>query len=160
MPATSRARPRPCTGRNSCRPAIRSSSAEGSGGHGTHTASTAHGNANVIVNNNGLVLGKVSGMAPRARVAAYKVCWTDGVSGKNGCATANSVAAVEQAVKDGVNVINFSIGPEHGMAVRSAKRPKWPSSARPAPACSLPLRPVTAARPRPTSPRPRTSAHG
>ncbi|SHH71166.1 S8 family peptidase [Massilia sp. CF038] len=88
--------------------------AEGSGGHGTHTASTAGGNANVIVNNNGLVLGKVSGMAPRARVAAYKVCWTDGVTGKNGCATANSVAAIEQAVKDGVNVINFSIGPNAG----------------------------------------------
>jgi len=87
---------------------------EGSGGHGTHTASTAGGNANVIVNNNGLVLGKVSGMAPRARVAAYKVCWTDGATGKNGCATANSVAAIEQAVKDGVNVINFSIGPTAG----------------------------------------------
>jgi subtilisin family serine protease len=88
--------------------------AEGSGGHGTHTASTAGGNANVPVVNNGLALGAVSGIAPRARVAAYKVCWTDGVSGKNGCATANSVAAIEQAVKDGVNVINFSIGPTAG----------------------------------------------
>ena len=88
--------------------------AEGSGGHGTHTASTAGGNANVKVVNGNLTLGSVSGIAPRARVAAYKVCWTDGVSGKNGCATANSVAAIEQAVKDGVNVINFSIGPTAG----------------------------------------------
>lgn len=88
--------------------------AEGNGGHGTHTASTAGGNANVVVNNDGLVLGKASGVAPRARIAAYKVCWTDGTSGRNGCATANSVAAIEQAVKDGVNVINFSIGPTAG----------------------------------------------
>lgn len=53
-------------------------------------------------------------MAPRARIAAYKICWTDGVSGKNGCSTASTVAAVEQAVKDGVNVINYSIGPSAG----------------------------------------------
>lgn len=87
---------------------------EGSGGHGSHTASTAGGNANVKVINAGLTLGTVSGVAPRARIAAYKVCWTDGVSGRNGCATSNSVAAVEQAVKDGVNVLNFSIGPNAG----------------------------------------------
>lgn len=86
----------------------------GKGGHGTHTASTAGGNANVRVINNGLQLGIVSGVAPRARIAAYKVCWTDGISGGNGCATSNSVAAIEQAVKDGVNVINFSIGPNAG----------------------------------------------
>jgi subtilisin family serine protease len=88
--------------------------AEGSGGHGTHTASTAGGNANTPVVNGGVMLGSASGIAPRARIAAYKVCWTDGVSGKSGCATANSVAAIEQAVKDGVNVINFSIGPTAG----------------------------------------------
>ncbi|MFL6659939.1 MAG: S8 family serine peptidase, partial [Massilia sp.] len=87
---------------------------EGSGGHGTHTSSTAGGNAGVKVINNGLLLGTVSGMAPRARVAMYKVCWTDGVTAKNGCATSNSVAAIEQAVRDGVNVINFSIGPSAG----------------------------------------------
>jgi subtilisin family serine protease len=87
---------------------------EGSGGHGTHTASTAGGNAKVAVVNGALSLGSVSGIAPRARIAAYKVCWTDGVSGKSGCAGANSVAAIEQAVKDGVNVINFSIGPTAG----------------------------------------------
>lgn len=87
---------------------------EGRGGHGTHTASTAGGNANVEVRNNGTSLGRVSGIAPRARIAAYKVCWTDGVSAGNGCATSNSVAAIEQAVKDGVNVINFSIGPNAG----------------------------------------------
>jgi subtilisin family serine protease len=88
--------------------------AEGHGGHGDHTASTAGGNAHVTAMTNGLSLGKITGMAPRARIAAYKVCWTDGVTGANGCATSNSVAAIEQAVKDGVNVINFSIGPNAG----------------------------------------------
>jgi hypothetical protein len=87
---------------------------EGHGGHGSHTASTAAGNAGVKVNNDGLMLGTVSGIAPRARIAAYKVCWTDGKSGDNGCATSNSVAAIEQAVKDGVHAINFSIGPNAG----------------------------------------------
>ncbi|MCE3606449.1 S8 family serine peptidase [Massilia sp. P8910] len=88
--------------------------AEGHGGHGTHTSSTAGGNANTPIVNDGLFLGLASGMAPRARIAAYKVCWTDAASGKNGCGTSNSVAAIEQAVKDGVNVINFSIGPNAG----------------------------------------------
>jgi subtilisin family serine protease len=88
--------------------------AEGHGGHGDHTASTAGGNAHVPASASGVSLGRISGMAPRARIAAYKVCWTDGVTGQNGCATSNSVAAIEQAVKDGVNVINFSIGPNAG----------------------------------------------
>jgi subtilisin family serine protease len=87
---------------------------EGHGGHGSHTSSTAAGNSGVSVLTGGINLGKVSGMAPRARIAAYKVCWTDADTGKNGCATANSVAAINQAVKDGVNVINFSIGSSAG----------------------------------------------
>ncbi|MCC2958373.1 S8 family serine peptidase [Massilia sp. IC2-477] len=91
---------------------------DGKGGHGTHTASTAAGNAGTPAVTNGLSLGKVSGMAPRARIAAYKVCWSsntaNSTAASNGCATSNSVAAIEQAVKDGVNVINFSIGPNAG----------------------------------------------
>ena len=86
----------------------------GHGGHGTHTASTAGGNNGAIATSNGVSLGKASGMAPRARIAAYKVCWTAASTGRNGCATADSVAAIDQAVKDGVNVINFSIGPNAG----------------------------------------------
>ena len=46
-------------------------------------------------------------MAPRARIAAYKVCWED--SGDGGCANSDSVAAIDKAVADGVDVINFSI---------------------------------------------------
>jgi subtilisin family serine protease len=73
-------------------------------GHGTHTASTAAGNANVPASGPAAVFGTVSGMAPRARIAVYKVCWGEF------CFSSDSVAAIDQAVADGVDVINFSIG--------------------------------------------------
>jgi subtilisin family serine protease len=76
-------------------------------GHGTHTASTAGGNAGVATSGLAEVFGSVSGIAPRARIAAYKVCWE--TAGGGGCATSDSVAAIDQAVADGVDVINFSI---------------------------------------------------
>ncbi|MDP9107779.1 MAG: S8 family serine peptidase [Pseudomonadota bacterium] len=83
-------------------------------GHGTHTSSTSGGNNGVPATATGIPMGKVSGMAPRARVAMYKVCWTynDAAvpgAGKNSCFNGDSVAAIEKAVKDGVNVINYSI---------------------------------------------------
>jgi hypothetical protein len=86
----------------------------GHGGHGTHTSSTAGGNAGPEAIVSGINLGPVTGMAPRARLAMYKVCWTfndatDATGGKNSCFTGDSVAAIEKAVVDGVNVINFSI---------------------------------------------------
>lgn len=87
----------------------------GHGGHGTHTSTTAGGNHGVDANVAGIPMGRVSGMAPRARIAMYKVCWTyndatDATGGKNSCWNGDSVAAIEQAVQDGVNVINYSIG--------------------------------------------------
>ncbi len=92
------------------------SGATGHGGHGDHTASTAAGNANVPVSINGAGVGTASGMAPRARVAAYKVCYTyvnaaatDGTGSQNSCFNSDSVSAIDAAVADGVNVINYSI---------------------------------------------------
>ena len=76
-------------------------------GHGSHTASTSGGNAKVATTGPAAVLGSISGIAPRARIAAYKVCWGNG--GEGGCAGVDSVAAIDQAVADGVDVINFSI---------------------------------------------------
>jgi hypothetical protein len=85
--------------------------ATGLGGHGDHTASTAAGNDKVPAVVNGLTLGLASGMAPRARIASYKVCFTyvTAAGNKNSCSQADSVEAIDQAVKDGVNAINFSI---------------------------------------------------
>jgi subtilisin family serine protease len=77
------------------------------GGHGTHTATTAGGNANVPATGAAAVFGRITGIAPRARIAAYKVCWETGAGGS--CFTSDSVAAIDQAVADGVDVINFSI---------------------------------------------------
>lgn len=82
-------------------------------GHGTHTASTAGGNADVPATGLAAAFGKVSGMAPRARIAVYKVCWGR-EEASAGCATSDSVAAIDQAVEDGVDVINFSVGGSTG----------------------------------------------
>jgi len=78
-------------------------SARDDNGHGTHTSSTAAGNANVAASIFGVNRGIVSGIAPRAHVIMYRVC------AAAGCFTSDSAAAVEQTVLDGVNVINFSI---------------------------------------------------
>jgi len=74
--------------------------------HGSHTASTAAGNADVTasVPDSGISGAKISGIAPAARIAAYRVCYTDG------CASVDIVAAMEKAVADGVDVINYSLG--------------------------------------------------
>jgi Subtilase family/Fibronectin type-III domain/PA domain/Peptidase inhibitor I9 len=76
-------------------------------GHGSHTASTAGGNSGIQATGDAANFGKITGMAPRARIAAYKVCWED--AGDGGCSDADSVAAIDKAVADGVDVINFSI---------------------------------------------------
>lgn len=88
----------------------------GHGGHGDHTASTAAGNSGVSTIVNGAPMGLASGIAPRARVSSYKVCWTyndttnpDGSNARNSCYNTDSIAAIDAAVKDGVNVINYSI---------------------------------------------------
>ncbi|WP_180536838.1 S8 family serine peptidase [Micrococcus luteus] len=77
------------------------------GGHGTHTASTAAGNSGVSAVIDGVERGTISGMAPGAHVAAYKACWEGVPSG--GCATSDTVAAINAAVADGVDVLNYSI---------------------------------------------------
>ena len=78
-------------------------------GHGSHTASTAGGNFGVATTGPASVFGSVSGMAPRARIAAYKALWStqDGATASG--FTGDLVAAIDQAVADGVDVINYSI---------------------------------------------------
>ncbi len=77
--------------------------------HGSHTASTAAGNPVANVRMNGANFGNASGMAPAAKLSIYKVCWS-GKTVPDGCATSDSVSAIDAAVADGVDVINFSIG--------------------------------------------------
>jgi subtilisin family serine protease len=78
-------------------------------GHGTHTASTAGGNHGVVATGPASIFGRVSGIAPRARIAAYKALWSTEDGATAGGQTADIVAAIDQAVADGVDVINYSI---------------------------------------------------
>lgn len=78
-------------------------------GHGTHTASTAGGNHDVTTTGPAAVFGKISGMAPRARIAAYKALWSTQDAATASGFTSDLVAAIDQAVADGVDVINYSI---------------------------------------------------
>ncbi len=79
-------------------------SARDDNGHGTHTASTAAGNAGVAASVYGIPRGTISGIAPRAQVIAYKGL------GDLGGFTSDLAASIDQAVADGVDVINYSIG--------------------------------------------------
>ncbi|MFD3399756.1 S8 family serine peptidase [Kribbella sp. NPDC058693] len=79
------------------------------GGHGTHTASTAAGNYGVEMSVMGRDYGKGSGMAPHARLAIYKALWAVDATGGGSGTDADIVAAIDAAVADGVDVINYSI---------------------------------------------------
>ncbi|MBY5922445.1 S8 family serine peptidase [Ferrimonas balearica] len=99
-------------------------------GHGSHTASTAAGNTLYNVDYvvpefaeqsdgipTGLKFPMISGVAPRANVIMYQVCWpNDGSYGESfgGCPGSALMAGIEDAIADGVDVINYSIGTTFG----------------------------------------------
>lgn len=78
-------------------------------GHGTHTASTAGGSAVKDAGFYDLARGEASGIASKARLAIYKTCWADGCSG------ADILAALDEAVDDGVDVVSISVGLDSGI---------------------------------------------
>jgi subtilisin family serine protease len=78
-------------------------------GHGTHTATTAAGNrtsASIF----GTLIGNIEGIAPKARVAAYKACWLRPDDTRASCNTSDLANAIDAAVADGVDVISYSVG--------------------------------------------------
>ncbi|XP_022862281.1 subtilisin-like protease SBT5.4, partial [Olea europaea var. sylvestris] len=79
-------------------------------GHGTHTLSTAAGNFVPGANIFGLGNGTAKGGSPKARVAAYKVCWTP-IHGSE-CFDSDIMKAYDMAMHDGVNVLSVSLGGE------------------------------------------------
>ncbi|MFI0796835.1 S8 family serine peptidase [Micromonospora rubida] len=79
-------------------------------GHGTHTASTAAGNTAVPVTEQGVNFGEISGVAPGAAIAVYKALWQGTEDNTTGGFDSDIVAAIDQAVADGVDVINYSVG--------------------------------------------------
>ncbi|XP_044464577.1 subtilisin-like protease SBT2.5 [Mangifera indica] len=87
-------------------PAIDFASPMDGDGHGSHTAAIAAGNNGIPVRMYGHEFGKASGMAPRARIAVYKALYR-----LFGGFVADVVAAIDQAVHDGVDILSLSVGP-------------------------------------------------
>ena len=75
---------------------------EDTNGHGSHTASIASGNREIPVTWNGTPT-TINGMAPHAQLIAYDVCH------RGTCSELDLAAGVQQAIIDGVDVINYSI---------------------------------------------------
>jgi len=78
-------------------------------GHGTHTATTAAGNR-VKASIFGTSFGRIEGMAPMARVAVYKACWLRPGATRASCNMSDLANAIDMAVADGVDIINYSVG--------------------------------------------------
>jgi subtilisin family serine protease len=78
-------------------------------GHGTHIATIIAGNA-VDATLLGTRVARVSGIAPRARIAVYKACWLKPGDVRATCTTSDLVRAIDDAVADGVDLINYSVG--------------------------------------------------
>ncbi len=53
--------------------------------------------------------GTAKGGAPHARIAAYKVCWPD-LDGGGGCVDSDVLAAMDEAIYDGVDILTLSLG--------------------------------------------------
>ncbi|KAL3521148.1 hypothetical protein ACH5RR_019297 [Cinchona calisaya] len=73
-------------------------------GHGSHTSSTAAGRVVSKASLFNLGLGRARGGVPSARIAVYKICWSDG------CYDADILAAFDDAIADGVDIISLSVG--------------------------------------------------
>ena len=78
-------------------------------GHGSHTASTAAGQP-VEATIKGSDAGPLEGMAPAARLSIYKVLYENATNTQSTGGSVDIVAAINDAVNDGVDVINYSVG--------------------------------------------------
>ena len=89
-------------------------------GHGTHVSGTIAAQMNNLTGDPADEEGVV-GIAPNARILAYKVCLADGTC--NDFAVAQAIA---QAVSDGAKVINMSLGgPDYSQAFYDAVQDAW-----------------------------------
>ncbi|KAH8497975.1 hypothetical protein H0E87_017038 [Populus deltoides] len=73
-------------------------------GHGTHTSSTVAGISVEGASLYGLGQGTARGGVPSSRLAIYKVCYEDG------CSDMDIMAAFDDAIQDGADMISLSVG--------------------------------------------------
>ena len=78
-------------------------------------ASIVAGNAGVSVQARGQRAAQYSGLAPQARLAVYKACWTAPDPADDGCATADLVTAIDRATRDRVDVLNLAVAGPPGL---------------------------------------------
>lgn len=89
-------------------------------GHGSNVASIAAGNGlQLSMSLAGLnpIIFDTSGVAPRANIISYKVCYNDHPSNDDldgNCELSAILDAIDQAVTDGVDAVNYSIGKPPG----------------------------------------------
>ena len=95
--------------------------------HGTHVVTTILGRTGVAQSIDDADYGTGAGVAPAAHLISYKICWEDTDPETGGCYTSASVAAIEKAIENNVDVINYSISGNNtsivdpvAMAFRSA----------------------------------------
>ncbi|XP_048444247.1 CO(2)-response secreted protease-like [Pyrus x bretschneideri] len=77
-------------------------------GHGSHVAGTAAGTAVPDASYYGVAAGTAIGGSPGSRIAMYKVC------SEAGCRGSDILAAFDDAIADGVDVLSLSLGSASG----------------------------------------------
>lgn len=83
-------------------------------GHGTHTASIAAGNYVKDASLYGIAKGTARGGVPSARIAAYKVCPS------STCKDEDVLAAFDDSIADGVDIISISFGTNRPVALEDS----------------------------------------
>ena len=79
-------------------------------GHGSHVASTAAGNPRTVSASGRLL--NLAGVAPNANIISYRVCYLGDPDDPDdgGCLGSAILSAIDQAITDQVDVVNYSAG--------------------------------------------------